>query len=186
MLFVFLAALIVLADQFFKGWIVANITLGGELAFIPGLLQLTHVHNYAAAFSMFGGMRIPIIIITCIVCAAIIVALIIKKPRGVWQRFALMLVLGGAVGNLIDRIALGYVVDMFQTLFMNFPVFNIADCAIVVGGILFCICILLEDTGKKKKKVEPFAQSESDEIFEKLKGFAPVEAEDESADKGDA
>lgn len=186
MLFVFLAALIVLADQFFKGWIVANITLGGELAFIPGLLQLTHVHNYAAAFSMFGGMRIPIIIITCIVCIAIIVALIIRKPRSVWQRVALMLVLGGAVGNLIDRIALGYVVDMFQTLFMNFPVFNIADCVIVVGGILFCICILLEDTGKKKKKAEPFAQSESDEIFEKLKGFAPVEAEDESADKGDA
>ena len=186
MLFVFLAALIVLADQFFKGWIVANITLGGELAFIPGLLQLTHVHNSAAAFSMFGGMRIPIIIITCIVCIAIIVALIIRKPRSVWQRVALMLVLGGAVGNLIDRIALGYVVDMFQTVFMSFPVFNIADIAIVVGGILFCICILLEDTGKKKKKAEPFAQSESDEIFEKLKGFAPVEAEDESADKGDA
>ena len=53
-------------------------------------------------------------------------------------------------------------------------------------SLLFCICILLEDTGKKKKKAEPFAQSESDEIFEKLKGFAPVEAEDESADKGDA
>lgn len=186
MLFVFLAALIVLADQLFKGWIVANITLGGELAFIPGLLQLTHVHNYAAAFSMFGGMRIPIIIITCLVCAAIIVALIIKKPRSGWQRFALMLILGGAVGNLIDRIALGYVVDMFQTLFMNFPVFNIADCAIVVGGILFCICILLEDTGKKKKKAEPFTQSESDEIFEKLKGFDPMEAEDETADKSDA
>ena len=186
MLFVFLAALIVLADQLFKGWIVANIALGGELTFIPGLLQLTHGHNYAAAFSMFGGMRIPIIIITCIVCVAIIVALIIKKPKSTWQRFALMLVLGGAVGNLIDRIALGYVVDMFHTLFMNFPVFNIADCAIVVGGILFCICILLEDTGKKKKKVEPFSESESDEIYEKLKGFAPVEAEDESADKGDA
>ncbi|MBR2329037.1 MAG: signal peptidase II, partial [Clostridia bacterium] len=149
-------------------------------------LQLTHVHNYAAAFSMFGGMRIPIIIVTCIVCVVIIVALIINKPRSAWQRFALMLVLGGAVGNLIDRIALGYVVDMFQTLFVKFPVFNIADCAIVVGGILFCICIIAEDTGKKKKKVEPFSQSESDEIYEKLKEFAPMEAEDEPADKGDA
>ena len=186
MLFVFLAALIVLADQFFKGWIVANITLGGELAFIPGLLQLTHVHNYAAAFSMFGGMRIPIIIITCIVCVAIVVALIIRKPRSVWQRVALMLVLGGAVGNLIDRIALGYVVDMFQTLFVKLPVFNIADIAIVVGGILFCICILLEDTGKKAPKAEPMTEGETKAIFEKLREFTPEEDSDEPADKGDA
>ena len=183
MLLVFFAAVIVLADQFFKGWIVANITLGDTMSFIPGLLQLTHVHNYAAAFSMFKGMRIPIIIVTCIVCIAIVVALIIKKPRSVWQRVALMLVLGGAVGNLIDRIALGYVVDMFHTLFMSFPVFNVADIAIVIGGILFCLCILLEDVGKNKMpKAVPMTEGETEAIFEKLREFAPEEDSDEPSD----
>ncbi len=186
MLLVFFAAIIVLIDQLFKGWIVGAIPVGGEMALIPGFMQLTHVHNYAAAFSLFGGMRIPIIIVTCLVCIAIIVALIIKKPKSIWQRVALMLVLGGAVGNLIDRIALGYVVDMFQTLFVNFPVFNIADCAIVVGGILFCICILLEDTGRKKTKAEPLTAEETEEIFEKLRGFDPAEeSADDSSDNGD-
>ena len=186
MLYVFLAALIVLADQLSKGWIVATIPLYGERAFIPGLLQLTHVHNYAAAFSLFSGMKIPIIILTFIVCIAIIVALIMKKPKSSLQRFALMLVLGGAVGNLIDRIVLGYVVDMFETLFMDFPVFNVADCAIVVGGVVFCVCILLEDFGKTKKKVAPPEQSETDEIFEKLKEFSPVEENvNEPSDKSD-
>ena len=185
MLLVFFAAVIVLADQLFKSWIAANITLGGTMAFIPDLLQLTHVHNYAAAFSMFKGMRIPIIIVTCIVCVAIIVALIMRKPRSVWQRVALMLVLGGAVGNLIDRIALGYVVDMFHTLFMTFPVFNIADIAIVVGGILFCVCILFEDTGRKLPKAVPMPEEETEEIYEKLREFAPVEDNDEPSDKSD-
>lgn len=183
MLYIFFAALIVLADQLFKGWIVSAIPMGGQMAFIPGLLQLTHVHNYAAAFSLFGGMRIPIIILTCIICIVIIAALILKKPKSTLQRVALMLVLGGAVGNLIDRIAMGYVIDMFETLFIDFPVFNIADCAIVVGGILFCVCILFEDIGKKKKKVAPPEQSETDEIFEKLKKFRPVEeSSDEPSD----
>lgn len=185
MLYVLFAAIIVLADQLFKGWIVSVLPLYGEMEFIPGLLQLTHVHNYAAAFSLFGGMRIPIIILTCVVCVALIAALIMKKPKSALQRFALMLVLGGAIGNLMDRIALGYVIDMFETLFMEFPVFNIADCAIVVGGILFCICILFEDVGKKKKKPAAVEQSETDEIFEKLKAFKALEdADDEPVDNG--
>ncbi len=176
MLYVLLAALIALGDQLFKSWIVAAIPLYEEISFIPGLLGLTHVHNYAAAFSLFEGMKIPIIILTCAVCVAIVVALIIKKPKSSLQRFALMLVLGGAVGNLIDRLALGYVVDMFQTLFMDFPVFNIADCAIVVGGILFCICILAEEFADKKKKAAPApTEAETEAIFEKLKEFSPVE-----------
>lgn len=183
MLYVLFAAVIVLADQLFKGWITATLPLYGELPFIPGLLQLTHVHNYAAAFSLFGGMRIPIIILTFAVCAALIAALIMKKPKSSLQRFALMLVLGGAVGNLIDRVALGYVIDMFDTLFMDFPVFNIADCAIVVGGILFCICILFEDVGRKKKEAAPLSEAETAAIFDKLSEFEPMEGgEDESAD----
>ena len=154
MLLVFLAAVIVLADQLFKSWIVANITLGGTETFIPGLLQRTHVHNYAAAFSMFKGMRIPIIIITCIVCVAIIAALIIKKPRSVWQRVALMLVLGGAVGNLIDRIALGYVVDMVCLDFFRFPVFNVADIFITCGCVILLAHLVFfnRDFWKDEKK----------------------------------
>ena len=105
-----------------------------------------------------------------------------RHPIG---KLTLTLLLAGAVGNLIDRIALGYVVDMFHTLFMTFPVFNIADIAIVVGGILFCVCILFEDTGRKLPKAVPMPQEETEEIYEKLREFAPVEDNDEPSDKSD-
>lgn len=184
MLYLALAAVIVLADQLFKLWIVNAIPLYGEIKLIPGIIQLTHVHNEAAAFSLFKGLQLPIIILTCVVCLAGIAALILKKPAAKRERVAIALVIGGAIGNLIDRIAHGYVEDMFQTLFVDFPVFNIADCAIVIGGILFCAFVIFGGKDGGKKLPPPNAQ-ETEELMRKLDEFEPAgeESVDEPADK---
>lgn len=181
MLYLLCAALVVAADQLFKLWIVRAIEPGEVMRLIPGVMQLTHMHNYAAAFSLFEGLKIPIIIITFIVCIVIAAALIMKKPRSRLERAALALVLGGAVGNLIDRLMNGYVVDMFQTTFIDFPVFNIADCAITVGGIMFCLCIIFSSRDERIKPL-PAAPGENEAVFEELSRFEAAREEGENDD----
>lgn len=135
-------AAIVLLDQWFKGWVVANIDPGTWKVFLPGVLRLAHVQNYGAAFSMLQNMRWLFVVITVAFVATVIWAYIKKRvtyPFGLWSLTALT---AGAIGNFIDRLRFGYVVDMFETEFMNFAVFNIADCFIIVGGILFCVYLL--------------------------------------------
>ena len=155
MLFVFLAALIVLADQFFKGWIVANITLGGELAFIPGLLQLTYVQNTGAAFSSFEGQQWLFALIF-VIFTGLIIWEYYKKSMGftTFERWCIAAIYGGGLGNMIDRVRMGYVVDMIETTFIEFPVFNVADCFITCGCILLMAHLILfhKDFWKDEKK----------------------------------
>ena len=144
------AALIVAADQLTKYLTVANIALYEDVPFIPGLLQLTYVQNTGMAFSMLRGGRWFFLAVT--VFALILMALAVKKkwvnhPLGLW---ALAAIAGGAVGNLIDRIRLGYVVDMIDVTFMNFAVFNVADCFVVCGAVLLVIYTLFFDKPQKE------------------------------------
>ena len=140
-LFLILSVAIVAGDQLFKHWIVQNIELGGQLPVIPGVIRLTYLRNTGAAFSMFEGMRWPLVVIACVCCAAIIVYLV-KVKTNPWNKVGLSMVLGGAIGNLIDRVRFGYVVDMFETEFVDYAVFNIADICITLGGILFCVVFI--------------------------------------------
>lgn len=151
---ILIAAIIAAGDQFFKSWIVGNIALGEQLDFIPKIVHLTYVENRGAAFSMLEDMRLLLLIITglCIVAIIVFAAISKLKPLG---KISLGFILGGAVGNAIDRVLLGYVVDMFELEFMEYAVFNVADCFIVVGGILFCVYYLFlhkPEGGKKGKK----------------------------------
>lgn len=131
---------IIAADQMAK---LATLTLElGETAeFLPPLVQLRRVHNYGAAWSSLSGARWLLIAATAIGMGALVWLLlkIVRHPLGVWS---LTMVIGGGVGNLIDRIARGYVVDMFDLMFMSYPVFNVADCFVVVGTILGLIYYL--------------------------------------------
>lgn len=131
---------IIAADQMAK---LATLTLElGETAeFLPPLVQLRRVHNYGAAWSSLSGARWLLIAATAIGMGALVWLLlkIVRHPLGVWS---LTMVIGGGVGNLIDRIARGYVVDMFDLMFMSYPVFNVADCFVVVGTILALIYYL--------------------------------------------
>ena len=143
MLYFLLAAALVVLDQLVKFLVRANIPLGEGVPFIPHILQLTYYQNTGAAFSIFEQHTW---ILTLISAAASVLLIVLLAKRTFNHPFAMVslaLVLAGAVGNLIDRLFLGYVTDMFQTLFMNFPIFNVADICIVCGGIAFCVYFLL-------------------------------------------
>ena len=122
----------VVADQAVKSLVVNSMQLGETQRFLPPLLQLTRVHNYGAAWSSFSGARWLLIALTAAGMCAIVWLLIkiVRHPLGQWS---LAIILGGGIGNLIDRVRLGYVVDMLDTMFMDFPVFNVADVFVVCG-----------------------------------------------------
>lgn len=137
-----LAAAGLALDQWLKAYVTANIPLGQAQPLVPGLVELRTVHNYGAAWSSFSGMRWLLVAVTCCIVLAVAVALarrIVRHPFGVAAGF---LIISGGLGNIIDRVRLGYVVDMFDFQFINYPVFNIADCCIVCGCIMGAIWYL--------------------------------------------
>jgi len=135
--FVF-SALVVLLDQFFKRWIVRTIELHETVELIPGIIGLTHIHNTGAAFSILAGQRWLLAGIAFAACL-VLVFVLLRYTEGFWGTIGLAAVLGGAVGNLVDRVLYGYVIDMFRTLFINFAIFNVADIFITLGFITFCV-----------------------------------------------
>ena len=135
MLYALLAAVLVVVDQVVKYWVLNSIPLGGHVPFIPHIMELTYIQNTGAAFSMFARYTWMLTIISLVMSVVLAVALwknFFHHPIG---KLCITLLLAGAVGNLIDRMLRGFVVDMFNVLFMNFAVFNVADICAVVGGI---------------------------------------------------
>ena len=142
-LFLSLFALgIVGVDQLVKYLIVSNIPLFGQAPLVPGIMKLTYVQNTGAAFSLLQGMQWLFVVIF-VLLTALLVFEYFKKPMPFtkFERFCIAAVYGGGLGNMIDRVFLGFVVDMFQTEFINFPVFNVADIFITCGCILLMIHI---------------------------------------------
>ena len=137
----------IVADQIFKNWIVANIQLGDTEKIWPNVLSLTYIKNDGAAWSSFSGQQWFFLILTPIV---LVVALwfLWKKMAQNWYFIGLTLIIAGALGNFIDRIRQGFVVDMFLTEFINFPIFNIADILLSVGFVLLFIAILTDKETK--------------------------------------
>lgn len=130
-----LAAALVVLDQLVKLLVLRLIPLGGRVPMIPHLVELTYVQNTGAAFSLFSRHTWVLAVVSLAVSLVLAAALwkgFFRHPLG---KLTLSLLLAGAVGNLIDRALRGYVVDMFNFLFMHFAVFNVADICVVVGGI---------------------------------------------------
>ncbi|EPA0823431.1 signal peptidase II [Enterococcus faecalis] len=147
-----ISALLVGLDQWSKYLTVQNISLGETKEFIPGFLSLTHLRNTGAAWSLLEGKMIFFYVITVIVSVVIIYLLIKNYKKSIWYSVGLSFVLAGAIGNFIDRVRLGYVVDMLQTDFMNFPIFNVADNTLVVGVICIFIYLILDEKAAKEGK----------------------------------
>lgn len=142
MLYALVLIALVAADQLVKYWTVSHLALGESAPFLPGVMQLTRLHNYGAAWSSFSGKTVLLLVVTAIMLIAVTVLLvrrIVRHPLGVT---ACLLVLGGGLGNMVDRVLHGYVVDMFDLLLFNYPIFNLADCFVVVGAILGAIYYL--------------------------------------------
>ncbi|MEG1166022.1 MAG: signal peptidase II [Oscillospiraceae bacterium] len=145
MLYAITAVIILIFDQIVKYAITtSDIVLNGTpQAFIPGLINLTNIHNKGAAFGMLEDARWFFIILTLIVTIGIIFLLARNLITGKFGRWMLILVLAGGLGNCIDRAINGYVVDMFQfAFFPSFPIFNVADIFITLGGIAFCVWLI--------------------------------------------
>ena len=143
MLFLYLslfAAGIVAADQVTKLLVLQHIPLYAEIDAIPGLFHLTYVQNTGAAFSSFEGMRWLFVGLFAVLTVLILVEYFKKRmPFSTFERWCIAAIYGGGLGNVIDRIRLGYVVDMIEVDFIKFPVFNVADCFITCGCILLIV-----------------------------------------------
>ena len=149
------AAGIVAVDQWTKYLTVAKIALYQDVEFIPGFLGLTYVQNTGAAFSSFEGQQWLFALIFAVFTAAILWEYFKKPmPFSTFDRWCIAAVYGGGLGNMIDRVRLGFVVDMIETKFMRFPVFNVADCFITCGCIAMMVSLILfnREFWKEEKK----------------------------------
>lgn len=147
------AALIVALDQGTKLLAVKFLSPRGVLPIIDGVFNLRYVENTGAAFSMLRGQTLILVLVPVVASIAMIYILAsgrIKSKIGSW---GIAIILSGALGNLIDRIFRGAVVDMFDFSLINFPVFNVADIAVTVGAVLFFVfAIFIYDDKSEKKK----------------------------------
>ena len=149
------AAIIAVADQITKYLIVANIPLYGQVEVLPGIVGLTYVQNTGAAWSSFEGMQWLFALIFIVFTVAVVWEYK-KKALGftTFEWWCIAAIYGGGLGNMIDRVRLGYVVDMIETKFITFPVFNVADCFITCGCIAMMVSLIFmnKEFWKEDKK----------------------------------
>ena len=141
---IIIAALVIL-DQVTKILVAGNMILHESIPVIPKLFSLTYIHNYGAAWGMFSEQRWIFLVITA--AALIIMPIILYRYRKLHFLFgfSLSMILAGAIGNMIDRVFLGYVVDFIEAVFIDFPVFNVADICVTVGAFLMAIYLIFLD-----------------------------------------
>jgi signal peptidase II len=161
MFYFLFAALVVLADRLLKIWVANSLGIGQTRRLIPGIVHLAYASNSGAAFSVLENMRWLLVAVSA-VCVVALIIVVWRYRLGGLGRWGAAAVLGGAAGNLIDRLMSGSVVDMFEVEFMRFAIFNVADIFITVGGIVFCLHFLLR-SGKGKKPETAASAEEDDE-----------------------
>lgn len=138
--------LLIILDQAVKGYVVKEIPLGGIRRFIPKVVSLTYLKNSGAAFSMLENQQWFFTIITLIAMGAAFVYLYRHIKGSIWLLLGLTLIISGGIGNFIDRLRQGFVVDMFHLDFMNFAIFNVADIYLSIGVGLLLIYLLREES----------------------------------------
>ena len=141
-LYLFISLFVVLADQGLKNYIVSNYTVGEVHQIIPGILSFNYLQNDGAAWNILTGQMWLFYAISVIAIAVCLYFLFNKKYKNALFDVGLALVLGGIIGNFIDRLHLKYVVDMLQLDFIIFNIFNIADSAITTGVLIIFIYLI--------------------------------------------
>lgn len=139
------------ADQVIKYLVVANINENQVIPVITNLLNFTHIHNEGVAFGMFDGMRWVFVALTVVLLAGIIGIMFKKRPDSKMFYISVALIVGGGIGNLIDRIMFGYVIDYISLSFFP-PICNFADYCITFGTALLIIYILFFSDFFKKEE----------------------------------
>ena len=146
-----LTLLVVLLDYITKRIVSGNMVLYQSIPVIKGVFNITYVKNTGASFGMMAGARWFFVAVTVILIAAVIYYAVKNKITDKLFLVSASFVVGGGIGNLIDRIATGAVVDFFDFCLINFAIFNVADCFVVVGAILMAIYYIKEEKTKKEE-----------------------------------
>ena len=149
------AVVAVVLDQLSKAWVVEHIAWKEIVPVWDKVFHLTYEQNTGAAFSSFQGMRWLFLLIFVVFTVAVVWEFIKKRmPFTTFERWCIAAVFAGGLGNMIDRLRLGYVVDMIAVEFINFPVFNVADCFITCGCIALMVHLVLfnREFWKEEKK----------------------------------
>lgn len=148
---VFMIIVIIAIDQVTKYFAKSYLYPDKAKDFIKGFIEFRYAENTGMAFSMFSGARWLFVAITAVVVIACIVYMFKKAQNNLWLYWTIGVLVAGAIGNLIDRIYLGYVIDFINPTFVNFAVFNIADCAVTLGAVSL-VAYLVFDMFKKDNK----------------------------------
>ncbi len=193
MLAAIIAVFAIIADQITKYIVVQNIELYETIPFINGFMSFYHTRNTGAAFSMLSEHRWVFMVFSFISMGLIVYLLVKEYRRHMLLNIALSMVLGGGIGNMIDRVRLGYVVDFFHTDFMNFAVFNVADCFITVGAVLLGVYVIFFEAkvekriqGEKAKQEEVTAEEATAEEATELQESKTELQESEAAPQGNS
>ena len=143
--FLIASVFMVLLDFITKYIVIASMDLNQTIPLINNIFHLTYVRNTGAAFSMLSGQRLFLILLPLLIIAAILIFVAVKKPKNKLLLLSLSMIAAGGIGNLIDRIRFGYVIDFFDFRLINFPVFNVADIFVTVGATLFIILLFSKE-----------------------------------------
>ncbi len=155
-------ALLVAADQITKLLISSHFEVGQSTHVVKGLLDFTYVRNRGAAFGMFSDQRWIFLVMTTVIIAGVVYLWYKDFITHITGRIAAVLIVAGGIGNMIDRLWLGYVVDFIDVSpLLDFAVFNVADCCVTVGAVFMAVYILFFLDDKKLGK-QPTAEAKDE------------------------
>ena len=171
LLYIIAVLLMIALDQAGKLWALTSLQAQHTIPLIENVFHLTYVENRGAAFSLFAQFdsRWIFVALACVITVVILIALQKKYMQTVLGRWSLVLIAAGALGNAIDRVAHGFVVDLFDFRLIHFPVFNVADIFICIGGALFVIYFMFQHKDKQPENENNNEEqgSETDELERK-------------------
>lgn len=150
LIWMIIAAAIVAVDQICKLLVMTNLSNTDCIHFLPGVIDFVYVKNTGAAFSILSDNTPILAAVSVIFCIGVLIYWYFKKPENRLFKLSLTLLFAGALGNAIDRVIRGFVVDFISTVFVKFPVFNVADIAITIGAVLLIVYMMFFD----KEEVE--------------------------------
>ena len=150
MIYLILIIALIVIDQVTKLLTINYLLPVNSVEIFKNILSFTYVENRGAAFGIMQNSRIFFLIFTVILIGAIIIYTIKTKPHNRLYLISTSLIIAGGMGNFIDRLFRGYVVDMIEVTFIEYPVFNFADICVVIGAILFCIYMFFDKSEKSE------------------------------------
>lgn len=156
-----IAVILIALDRISKNW-AAEALANGDIAVIDKVLYFRYTENTGVAFSMFSDNRWVLVGVTSVMLIVALAFFLSGKIKDKTELFALSLIIAGGVGNLIDRLSLGYVIDFIDVRIIHFAIFNVADMCITVGAVLVCIAAFAAE--KREKREQESKQKALDEI----------------------